>query len=289
MPYIVDFNKAPKTLLLELLNSENGSALTEDQVELMSPIVETTQVGFDTKLPIRWRTTSDMVGVVNVYYNRIDLEVLFSLTGITLKEVNLDLDEQLNVIINDKFFDELKRRYQVTFTSNDFGFTAGETGPTLAALPSNVAYKGSVAAAIERSLFTRVQAPILNGFSLIDPTDITLFMTDRELEIYQVPARIDSSKVSAEIVTRGIDCSDFQNLLELNADGSFKYLTELTSQLTAYGVPSFDNTTVNNKAIRYTAAAYPGAVPSYTYVVVIENVVSAAMAGRVMLHYTVLT
>ena len=45
MPYIVDFNKAPETLLLELVNSENNAALTFDLVELMPPVVETTKPG----------------------------------------------------------------------------------------------------------------------------------------------------------------------------------------------------------------------------------------------------
>ena len=287
MPYIVDFNKAPETLLLELVNSENNAALTFDQIELMPPSVETTKPGYNTKTPIRWKTTGDMIGVVNVFYNRIDLAVLFSLTGISLKEVNLDLDDQLSVIVNDKFFTELNRRYNVTFTSADFGFTVDETGHVLTANPDNFAYQGMSLASIEQSLFTRVQSPILNGFSLIDPDDISLYLTDNELSIFAYPARFDQSKPSAELITRGIDCSDFQSFLELNADGSFKYYNELLTQLAAYGVPVFSNTTSGNRAIRYAVAAYPDAVQSYTYVVVIENVASATMAGRVLLHYTV--
>lgn len=287
MPYIVDFNKAPETLLLELVNSENNAALTFDQIELMPPSVETTKPGYNTKTPIRWKTTGDMIGVVNVFYNRIDLDVLFSLTGVNLKEVNLDLDDQLNVIINDKFLDELNRRYNVTFHGTDFGFTLGESGHVLSANPLNFAYQGSTDVGIERSLYTRVQSTLLDGFSLIDPSSIVMFLTDQEVAPFAWPIRFDQSKTSAELITRGIDCSDFQSFLEINADGSFKYYNELLTQLAAYGVPVFSNTTSGNRAIRYAVAAYPDAVQSYTYVVVIENVASATMAGRVLLHYTV--
>jgi hypothetical protein len=288
MPYIVDFNKAPETLLLELVNSENNATLTFDQVELMPPEVETTKLGYNTKTPILWKTTSDMIGVVNVFYNRIDLDVLFSLTGISLKEVNLDLDEQLTPIINDKFFDELHRRYNVTFSSNDFGFT-GDTVKALTANADNFAYIGTTSYDIERSLYTRVQSTLLDGFTLIDPSDIKLVLINQNLPLYQLPARFTADKASAELLTIGIDCSDFQSFLELNADGSIKYFTELSNQLAAYGLPAFSNSTAGNKAIRYAVADYPDAIQSYTYVVVIESVVSATMSGRVMLHYTVAT
>ena len=60
-----------------------------------------------------------MIGSIKVYYNRIDLAVLFSLTGIQLKEVELDLVNG-SLVINDKFFTELERRYGVRCTADDF-------------------------------------------------------------------------------------------------------------------------------------------------------------------------
>lgn len=286
MPYIVDFNKAPETLLLELVNSENNAALTFDQIELMPPSVETTKPGYNTKTPIRWKTTGDMIGVVNVFYNRIDLDVLFSLTGVNLKEVNLDLDDQLNVIINDKFLDELNRRYNVTFHGTDFGFTLGESGHVLSANPLNFAYQGSTDVGIERSLYTRVQSTLLDGFSLIDPSSIELFLTHRNLPIFAFPSRISTAKTSAELVTYGIDCTDFQSFLAINnTTGAFTDFTNLQARLDAYYIPHFTAPGVGNPAKLYATADYPGANTVYEHVVVIENVTSATMAGKVMLHF----
>lgn len=286
MPYVVDFTKDPKTLVLELLNSENGTNLSEADFDILPVAPIATKPGFNTELPLKWKTTDDMIGLVKVYYNRIDLAVLFSLTGITLKEVMLDLVDG-SLVLNDKFFDELFRRYGVRCTAADFEIKAEAGGFKLYARDANLAYSGSMGVGIEKSLFTRVFHPILDGFSLIDPSDIRLMLVDQEIDLFAFPARFDTTKASAELITRGIDCSDFQSFLELNADGSFKYFTELTAQLAAYGVPAFSNSTSANKAIKYAVASYADSIKSYTYVVVIENVVSPTMTGRVMLHYTV--
>ena len=109
MSYVVDFSKTPKSILLELINSENASTPTEEMFDFL-PMAEPTKSGFDTHVPLQWRTTENMIGLLNVYYNRVGLGTLFSLTGINLKEVNLDLDEIDQVIVNDKFYDELYRR-----------------------------------------------------------------------------------------------------------------------------------------------------------------------------------
>lgn len=288
MAYVIDFTKDPNSLILGLINDNNNCNLTENEVELLTPEVITDKPGFDTRLPVRWKTTPDMVGVVNVYYNRIDLAVLFSLTGISLKEVNLDLDESLNVIMNEKFYTELARRYGVVFSDADFSFTNDSGTFTLAANPLNRAYKGSMGTAIERSLFTRIQDPILDGFSILDPNDISLFVTDQALEIFAFPDTIDITKQSAELLTYGIDCTDFQSYLAINSElGTFVDFAGLRSQLDKYFIPEFTAPGINNPARVYATSAYPGANTAYTHVVVIEDVISDTMAGKIMLHHSV--
>ena len=287
MAYVVDFTKDPDSLVLGLINDNNPSAnLTKNEVDLLDPIAITTHPGYDTQLPVRWKTTGDMVGTVNVYYNRIDLAVLFSLTGISLKEVNLDIDENHNVILNDKFYTELTRRYGVVFTPNDFEFAGVDGNFTLSAKALNRAYKGNLAAVIERSLFSRVRDPILDGFDLLDPSSIELFLTYRNLPIFAFPSRISTAKTSAELVTYGIDCTDFQSFLAINnTTGAFTDFTNLQAQLDAYYIPHFTAPGVGNPAKLYATADYPGANTVYEHVVVIENVTSATMAGKVMLHF----
>ena len=49
MTYVVDFTKGPKTLFLELLNSENGTQLSEMDMDILAPAASS-KVGYNTDL-----------------------------------------------------------------------------------------------------------------------------------------------------------------------------------------------------------------------------------------------
>ena len=234
MSYVVDFSKTPKSILLGLINSENNSTLTEDMFDFL-PLAEPTQPGFDTHVPMQWHTTDSMIGLVHIHYNRIDIGTLFSLTGISLKEVNLTTDAGGNIVFDDLFFAELSRRYNVVVTAADFEFTQNAEGVyVFKAKANNLAYKGEHLVSIESSLESRVQATILDGFMVIDGDDIGLVLVTKYVDQYGYTIGTDSTKASADMITYGIDCTSFKDLLEIQEDGEYTPHSQILPALTPY-------------------------------------------------------
>lgn len=173
MSYVVDLNKSPKTLFTELINTENSITLTEDQFAIHDPVPETVKVGYDTKTTLEWVGGGDTIGLVNVFYNRIDINTLFSLTGINLKEVNLT---KLNghVVLDDNFFLELQRRYGLNCTSADFEFVLDTDGMY-----------------VFRAKPTRLAAGFANVFKMMAPgrTSITIPTQDNAASDLMLPSQ----------------------------------------------------------------------------------------------------
>lgn len=283
MSYVVDLAKSPKTLFTELINTENNITLTDEQFSIHTPEVETTKLGFDTKTALEWIGGGDTIGLVNVFYNRIDINTLFSLTGIRLKEVNLTkLDG--HVILDDNFYLELQRRYGLNCTSADFEFVLDTDGMyVFRAKPGNLAFKGEYAGDLELSLATRVSDQILDGFVVIDNHDIGLVILSHSIDTYVPDNNLSTlTLASADLVSYSIDCSTFRQLLEMNQTGGFVHHTDLVNRLAEEGVPSFDQPTT---AIAYLTENYAGSDVNYDQVIVVDPITSAYMSGKLYLHY----
>lgn len=285
MPYQVDYNKSPKSLLLGLLNVANQLELTLEQLDFTN-LTTSSKAGYNTQVDVWWKTTADMVGKVTVHYNRMDIRTVFSLTGILVKELNLDMVGAMPVN-NERVFAEIQRRYGFSATYEDFQLSISESNAALVAAESNVAYLGQADIAIEYSLATRVHNLELDGFTFIRPNDISFFLTDANTPADWLPAAYGNPLPSAEMLTRAIDCTDFINLLAINASGGFVNHALLLARLAEEDVPSFTVDTVKSPAKLYVTPNYPDANQAFTHVVVIENVVSAGMIGRAMFHYSV--
>lgn len=282
MAYIVDFNKAPDTLLRELINSENSINLTEDQITFAN-VRPANKPGFNTMVDVWWKTTADMVGKVTVSFNRIDLPTLFSLVQLAVREVDINAQDG-RPALDSVLFDEIKRRYNVTFNTDDYGFVPGEHKWVMSANADNVAYQGSIDLLMEASLATRAARPILDGFWILPPDDIGYFLTEAYLGDPFYPVQIPMGKISAEMKSRSIDCSDFRSFLVLQG-GAFKtanWNTLYSTYLGPLGIPPFENV---GPMVDLATSQVPGALQSYERVVVIENVVSETMAGRALFHY----
>ena len=280
MPNQLDFKKPPKQLLLEMFNLANQLDCTLDQLTFAN-IRPSLKAGYNTATDIGWNTTADKVGMVTVNYNRIDLGVLFSLCGMSVKELNVDVvDGKLQT--TSRVWEEIERRYGIKMSPDDFDIVDGYVVPK----GSNVAYTGTHDIDVEWSLATRISSVQLNGFTLVADTDISMFIEDVNVAGLAWPLGLNGEMASAEVLTYGIDCSDFVDQLAIS-NGSFTNLPALVTSLAVYGVPEFTNTTASVPAVHYKTAAYPDANQMYTDVVVIESVSSAYMSGRVMLHYTV--
>ena len=111
-------------------------------------------------------TTSDKYDVkeVPVSYNRMSVDKLFSLCGLSVREINLDVDADGGIVLNQRVLDEMNRRYGVNFQMGDFDLVYDEKGYRLAASPNSVAFNDETDFTVIRSLSTRVPIRALNGF-----------------------------------------------------------------------------------------------------------------------------
>lgn len=280
MSYQVDFKKPPKQLLLEMFNLANKLNCTLDQLTF-SNVRQSTKPGYNTATDIHWITTPDMIGTITVNYNRIDLGLLFGLCGLSIKELNVDVVDG-KLVKNSRIWAEVERRYGVRLAEDEFDVADGYLVPK----SGNVAYMGQHELDIEWSLATRVAAVQLNGFSLIPENDLSLMVDDTNLQALRWPSTMSGDKASAELLTYGIDCSDFVGDMAISG-GVFTTLDALKAELAVYGVPDFSNATAAFPAKHYLTKDYADANTAYTDVIVVESVSSAYMSGRMMLHYTV--
>lgn len=111
-------------------------------------------------------TTTDGYDVedVPVKYNRIGLDVLFSLTGIEIREINLDVNPDGTVVLNQRVLNDINRRYGVNFVMADFDLSHDEDGYHIAASANSVAFNSETDFTVLRSLTTRVPNTTLVGF-----------------------------------------------------------------------------------------------------------------------------
>lgn len=111
-------------------------------------------------------TTGDGYDVeeVPVKYNRIGLDVLFSLTGIEIREINLDVNPDGTAVLNQRVLDDINRRYGVNFVMADFDLSHDKDGYHIAASANSVAFNGETMFDVLQSLTTRVPNTTLVGF-----------------------------------------------------------------------------------------------------------------------------
>ena len=169
MPYVVDFKKQPKQLLFELFKEANDLPFSIDDLSF-SNVSASQNLGFNSKADVRWASNHEVIGKINVYYNRMDLSNLFWLSGLTVIEINLDSADG-TLVLNDKVFAEVERRYGVKFAADDFDLLHNDEGYWLIAKESNLAYQGKQPVSVTWSLATRVRKPVLNGFEIIEPNN----------------------------------------------------------------------------------------------------------------------
>lgn len=142
MPVVADYTKLPKTLLLELLNVANGLNLEVSQLDFLN-FTPSELPGNNTQAEVWWRTTPDMIGSITIHFSRMDLGIIFSQTGIVLKKANVDSDTD-GLILNQKVFDEIHRRYGVVFNDDEFDLVIDGELYFFTAVNNNEAYCGSV-------------------------------------------------------------------------------------------------------------------------------------------------
>ena len=139
MSVIADYTKLPKALLVELINDSNLSHLTPEQLRFEDFQIPETGL-YNTQVNVWWNSTEDMVGMVTIQYDRMDVDYIFSETGIELIAANVDFDSNKELILNDRVFEEIHRRYNVNFFDAQFDLVLEGENHYLKAQSDNEAY-----------------------------------------------------------------------------------------------------------------------------------------------------
>lgn len=166
MPYIVDFTKVGDGLLLDLVNHENEKDYKIEDLDMTGTPEIIVEEGFNTQVVISTKDNSVDYKDVTVKYNRIDLGILFSVTGCRIREIDLDYVEGV-LSLNKKVYEAINRRYGINATTTDFSLSAStQGGAVLTALTDSLAYIGTIQVDIIPSLTTQIPNVVLDGFKI---------------------------------------------------------------------------------------------------------------------------
>lgn len=176
MAYVTDFTKTPVQMLLGLINSDNNKGYLESDCEILAPVALGTpdEGGRDTSIQIDLETLPSEVqdDFVTFFYERVALDVLFGEIAPTFREVDVELNENGLPVSASDFYNEIFRKFGVRMNETDFEYTLAEAGViTVAAVATNVAYKGNFDIAVQSSMVSRVQTTELDGFVAPTPAE----------------------------------------------------------------------------------------------------------------------
>lgn len=171
--YVVDFRKSAHELLLGLINFENKDnpdwepILPEDVILIQPPTALPASSPKNTKTTIRTKKDEFTVRDVDVFYNRISIDILFSAVGLFVQELNIDKIGETGFAMNSKVFDEINRKYGVNFGPDDFALFRDGDRYVIRAEDKSLVFIGRRDINIIPSLATRVATTALDGFFVV--------------------------------------------------------------------------------------------------------------------------
>lgn len=118
MAFVPDFTQPGEDQLLAMINDANNKSYTFSDIEFDPPLPTEAGVTENTLCNVRAIPGSGLKGSVTVYYNRLDLETLF--TGYL--DIPVDPTTDLVVIL-----DAILDKYGINFTASDVSYTATDT------------------------------------------------------------------------------------------------------------------------------------------------------------------
>lgn len=225
--------KTGKELILELVNAENSSAITEEQLVFGNP--EATDAEQNTKLNLAAAADAPWNSFVDVNYDRLDLSTLFhgERAEVSVPKAATPAD----IICH------LNYTYGTRFDVNEFTVTPVEDGelPELykvEALANNLAYSGTfdVFVDLERMpLSARILKTDLNGFMYEDPSRPSWrnpVVTEGPLEVaglaYQKKWTVTNADLNVELLFYTNDgtmtYSDVTKTLTFSRANNFTYM-----------------------------------------------------------------
>lgn len=176
MAKCIDLTKLPEEILVDLINRDNGIALTYDSVSFKIPAPLPTGSARNTEVVVYAKRGSGMRGEVKVWYNRLNIAEV-------IEEVDPVFDLGTAARIRD-LIPEINQRYGINLTHEDYidaelPSTAGGFGNTYTITfqiaPNSLTYFGTKDFIIRTNeaegiwLHTVITDRVLNIFSYTPP------------------------------------------------------------------------------------------------------------------------
>lgn len=276
------FNTTPAGMVLELVNAANpvDKVFTEENLIFGKPSVLLNNPAGNTQVSARGVQNVDYVGQTTIFYNRLDLGVLFQ--GNFRPSFEAFGKSSLYRLLPD-----LNQALGTNFTERDLTnidlTLLGEGDQVvleLRAKPESVAYVG-----FTRILFNRKIVTLTDFVTTRDLGALALHHPDPELEGYQ----------SAGLLTWGLDFTLLERELLVHRSGYgwrgiWAYHTALQEKLAKeYGIESWPQNNYGTDAVGritdYPTTAVPEANKEFQRVVVQTDIRSNGYIGTAYFHY----
>lgn len=240
-----NYNRGLKEMLLDLLNEENGTNYTSEQILFHDGVQRLPSGRNRVKLEALNPDSDIDVPFAHITFDPIPLEEVFSLCGLNLHEWMI-VDET-QTLLTEKMHSEILRRYGFKSGDNLFDIVLdGYTG-SLSAGKDNLVYTGSYPLTIQQSLISRVAKTKLRG---MHAKPLLEDLIDESL-LY-VPFEPIEPGLDIQRITWHQNFTIFRDLMIIEG-GKLKYLEDLNASLELYGVPPIPAS--GNPVIRATNAA----------------------------------
>lgn len=269
------YNKNGKQLVFDLINAANPQPVpfTENNcvIEKVTPGNWTVDgVTYNTQARVRGQPGQGYTGSKIVYYNRLSLPTLLIYVNPTVQSYSAtDLHSVLPVF---------NRNYGLNITVADVQNAALSN-------PNTPNYTGTVTMTPLASspLLTANTAALtyLRGLPYLD-----VYVVSTVLDAYIHPVT-DVTKKSAQLLTYGLDFTDYANLLLVDGTGmpNFSALQQVLTQ--TYGLPAWDAPLNSNYVTDNATANVTGANKNFDRVVVQTGISNSQVVGFAYYHYMV--
>lgn len=266
-------SKSGKELVWDLINQANPRPVPfSDANSVIEAITggSFTQDGvtYNTKARLRGLSTTGYTGSVTVYYNRLTLPNLFrnqqaSIESYSATDVHtvlpvLNRSYGLNLLTSDITNASLARANTPNYTDL-VNLAPAATSALLA--------PGSVTMRYTRGL------PYLEAYVLT-----------KSLGAYTHPVS-DTTKQAAQLLTFGLDFTDYKNLLLVDGTGMPNFAALQQVLTVTYGLPAWDAPLNSNYVTDNATSAVTNANQKYDRVVVQTGINNSQVAGVAYYHY----
>lgn len=142
MSFTVDYALPALKILLEEFNSENKLNLTLDEVEFSNFVAVSSRTD-RSSIKMTCKDPTHGIGSVVLYYIRMDLAHVFSLTGLVAKDFDWDIPYDFP-LGNERLIANLFHRYKVPFNATGYDFVKKGGGLYIVANDTNMVFQGEV-------------------------------------------------------------------------------------------------------------------------------------------------